>query len=201
MSEQLLEWLTHLGNFSYLIVFVLVFAESGLLLLLPGETVLLLAGVLASRHILLLAPLIAVGCTAAALGDASGYYLGRGPARRRFQATGRFLVLRADKTDKVVQLLQRHGAGAIVVSRFVGLLRVATPFVCGLTDLPPRRFFPVSLPTCLLWGSSIAMLGYLGGSAWAKVHHWIGRGSLALGAIILIGVLIWDRRRRTSRSP
>ena len=47
MTDLLLEWLTHLGNFSYLIVFVLVFAESGLLLLLPGETVLLLAGVLA----------------------------------------------------------------------------------------------------------------------------------------------------------
>ena len=201
MTDLLLGWLTHLGNFSYLIVFVLVFAESGLLLLLPGETVLLLAGVLASRHILSLAPLIAVGCTAAALGDASGYFLGRGPARRRFQTTGRFLVLRADKTDRVVQLLNRHGAGAIVISRFVGLLRVATPFVCGLTDIPPRRFFPVSLPTCLVWGASVASLGYLGGNAWQKVHHWIGRGSLALGVVILIGVLIWDRRRRNTRAP
>jgi membrane protein DedA with SNARE-associated domain len=201
MTDLLLGWLTHLGNFSYLIVFVLVFAESGLLLLLPGETVLLLAGVLASRHILLLAPLIVVGCTAAALGDTSGYFLGRGPARRRFHATGRFFVLRAEKTDRVVQLLNRHGAWAIVVSRFVGLLRVATPFVCGLTDIPPERFFPVSLPTCLVWGTSIATLGYLGGNAWQKVHHWIGRGSLALGVVILIGVLVWDWRRRNTRAP
>jgi membrane-associated protein len=200
MTDLLLGWLTHLGNFSYLIVFVLVFAESGLLLLLPGETVLILAGVLASRHILSLFPLIVVGCTAAALGDTSGYFLGRGPGRRRFQQTGHFLVMRADKTDRVVQLLHKHGAGAIVVSRFVGLLRVATPFVCGLTDLPPGRFFPVSLPTCLLWGATVASAGYLGGSAWQKVHHWIGRGSLALGIVILIGVLIWDRRRRNGNA-
>jgi membrane-associated protein len=200
MTNLLLGWLTHLGNFSYLIVFVLVFAESGLLLLLPGETVLLLAGVLASRHILMLAPLIAVGCTAAALGDASGYYLGRGPARRRFHEKGHFLVIHPDKADRVVQLLQKHGAWAIVVSRFVGLLRVATPFVCGLTDIPPRRFFPVSVPTCLLWGAVVALGGYVGGNAWEKFHHWIGRGSLALGIVILIGVLIWDRRRRNGGS-
>jgi membrane-associated protein len=196
MTELLLGWLTHLGNYSYLIVFALVFAESGLLLLLPGETVLLLAGVLASRHILAIVPLIAVGCVAAALGDASGYFLGRGPARRRFHEKGHFLVMQANNTDRVVRLLHKHGAGAIVVSRFVGLLRVATPFVCGLTDMPPRRFFPVSIPTCLLWGAVVASAGYLGGSAYQKFHHWIGRGSLALGILILIGVLIWDRQRR-----
>ncbi len=187
MTDLLLGWLTDLGNYSYLIVFALVFAESGLLLLLPGETVLLLAGVLVSKHILLLWPLMIVAASAAIAGDACGYFLGRGPARRRFHTTGRFLLFRANAIDRVHKFLARFGPLAIVASRFISLLRVGTPFVCGLSDVPPQRFFPFNIAAGLIWGSGIVLVGDFGGHAFERAHHWIGRGSLALGILILIG--------------
>lgn len=196
MHHALSTWFIHLGAWSYAIVFLFVFAESGLLLLLPGETVVIVAGILASRHVLALGPLIAVAVLAASSGDACGYLLGRGPARRRFQATGRFLFLRVEETNKVKNLLEKHGHWAIVMSRFVGVLRVASPFVCGLIDIPPRRFFPYNLPACVVWGAGVALLGDLGANTWQRYHHWIGRGSLVAGALVFIGVLVWNRRQR-----
>jgi membrane-associated protein len=199
MAQTFLHWLGGLGPWSYAVIFGLVFAESGLLLLLPGETVVLLAGVLASRGALSLPILMGVATISAMLGDATGFSLGRGPARRRFEARGRFLLLRASDAARVKELISQHGGLAIAGSRFVGVLRVATPFVCGLIDTPPQRFFPYNLAACLVWGTGIAGLGYLGGNAWERLHDWVGRVSLALGALFLIGLFFWIRRRRGQR--
>jgi membrane-associated protein len=196
VSQTLLHWLSHLGGWSYAAIFFLVFAESGLLLLLPGETVVLLAGVLASRGALSLPLLMAVASSSAMLGDATGYFLGRGPARRRFAARGRFLFLNTVDAERVKDLIGRHGGLAIVGARFVGVLRVANPFVCGLIDIPPRRFFTYNVAACALWGCSIAALGDLGGNAWERMHQWIGRGSLMLGLVMLAGGAFWATRRR-----
>jgi membrane-associated protein len=186
-----------LGPWTYLAIFVAVFAESGLLLLLPGETIVLLAGVLAFRGVLALPLVMLVASSSAMLGDATGFALGRGPARRRFEARGRLLFLRAAEVARVRELITKHGGLAIVGSRFVAALRTATPFACGLTNLPPARFFPYNVVACAVWGVAISGLGYLGGNAWAKMHHWIGRISIALGIVFLIGAFFWARRRRT----
>ncbi len=201
MSAAFLQWLQHLGGWSYVAIFGLVFAESGLLLILPGETVVLLAGVLSSRGILSLPLLMLVATVAAMLGDATGYAIGRGPARHRFEARGRFLFVRRADAVRVRGFLDRHGVLAIVGSRFVGVLRVASPFVCGLIEIPPRRFFAYNLPACLAWGVGIAGLGDLGGNAWEEVHRWIGRISLALGAAALLGAIAWAKWRRTLKEP
>lgn len=199
MSRALLLWLTHFGDWTYLVVFGLVFAESGLLLLLPGETVVVLAGVLASRGILSLPVLCGVAATAAMGGDACGYLLGRGPARGRFETHGRFLFLQVGDVERVKRLLGRHHGWAIVGSRFVGLLRVATPFVCGLINLTPRQFFPYNLPACAVWGVGVAALGYLGGNAWETLHRWVGRGTLGIGVLAVAAALLWNHRQRSRK--
>jgi membrane protein DedA with SNARE-associated domain len=197
MSDAFLRWMAGLGPWSYLAIFAAVFSESGLLLLLPGETIVLLAGVLAYRGALSLPLVMAVAASSALLGDATGFALGRGPARRRFEARGRLLFLRTTEVARVKDLIIKHGGLAIVGSRFVAALRTATPFACGLTNLPPRRFFPYNVLACVAWGMTISGLGYLGGNAWAKMHHWIGQVSIGLGILLLVGSFFWARRRRT----
>lgn len=201
MSASLLLWLQHLGGWSYAAIFGLVFSESGLLLILPGETIVLLTGVLASRGVLSLPLVMAVSTVAAMLGDATGYSLGRGPARHRFERQGRLLFVRAVDVNRARAFLEKHGGLAIIASRFISLLRVANPFVCGLIELPPRRFFAYNVPTCVAWGVGIAGVGYLGGSAWEEVHRWIGRVSLALGVIVLTSWFAWARWRRARKEP
>jgi len=193
MPQLLLRWLGALGGWSYLVIFALVFAESGLLLLLPGETVVLVAGVLAAHGKLDLPLVMVVAPISAMLGDCTGFALGRGPARRRFVARGRLLVLRAQDAARVKALIDRHGGLAIVGSRFVGVLRTATPFVCGLIDVPPRRFFSYNIPACVVWGVGIAALGDLGGNVWERLHDWVGRGSVLLGAVLLVTSFLWIR--------
>jgi membrane protein DedA with SNARE-associated domain len=196
MSSTLFEFIESLGAFGYLFIFLLVFAESGLLLLLPGETAVIVGGVLSFEDVFSL-PLIAVAaCLGAILGDATGYLLGRGPGRRYFLAHGRLLFLRRNAVEQVGVLMTRYGGRAIFFARFVGVLRVAAPFVAGLTSQPARRFFPYNVPAGLIWGITFSLVGYLAGGAWERVHRLIGELSFALVALVLVFVLLWLKRRR-----
>jgi membrane-associated protein len=196
MSSTLLELIRSLGAFGYLFIFFLVFAESGLLLLLPGETAVIVGGVLAFEGVFSLPWLIAASCLGAVLGDATGYLLGRGPGRRYFLAHGRLLFLRRDAVGQVGRLMTRYGGRAIFFARFVGILRVAAPFVSGLTSQPTLRFFTYNVPAGLLWGLIFSVVGYMAGTAWERVHRVIGELSFALVALLLLVALIWLMRRR-----
>jgi membrane-associated protein len=198
MSSDLLELIRSLGAFGYLLIFFLVFAESGLLLLLPGETAVLIGGVLAFEGVFNLTPLIAAASLGAVLGDATGYLLGRGPGRRYFLTHGRLFFLRRSAVEQMGALITRYRGRAIVFARFVGVLRVAAPFVAGLTSLPARTFFPYNVPAGLLWGLGFSLIGYAAGGAWERVHRLIGELSFALLAVALVAALIWLKRRRTA---
>ena len=195
MAEQLLHWLTHAGSAGYLLIFVFVFAESGLMLFLPGETALFLGGVLVSRGLLERWPLALVAVVAAILGDLCGYLIGRGPGRRRFDFHGSFLLMRPKHVAIARAFLDRYGPFAIVGSRFVSLLRVAAPFVAGLTGLPPKRFIPFSALAGLLWGISFVLLGELAGASWESSHRLLGRIGLAVAALVVL-VFLWLKWKR-----
>jgi membrane-associated protein len=195
MAEQLLHWLSHAGDVSYLVIFVFVFAESGLMLFLPGETALFLGGVLVSRGLLERWPLAAVAVLAAVSGDLCGYLLGRGPGRHRFERHGSFLLMRPQHVAQVRAFFDRFGGIAIVAARFVSLLRVAAPFVAGLTGLPPKRFVPFSALAGLLWGISFVLLGELAGATWEGTHRLIGRIALGLVGLVAL-ILLWMKWKR-----
>jgi undecaprenyl-diphosphatase len=198
MSSTLLELIRSLGAFGYLFIFLLVFAESGCLLLLPGETAVLIGGVLAFEGVFRVLPLIAAACLGAVLGDATGYLLGRGPGRRYFLAHGRLFFLRRSAVEQMGALITRYRGRAIVFARFVGVLRVAAPFVAGLTSIPASTFFPYNVPAGLLWGLAFSIAGFAAGGAWERVHKLIGELSFALVAVVLVALLVWLKRRRTT---
>ncbi|MHB8420244.1 MAG: DedA family protein [Myxococcales bacterium] len=195
-ADRLLGWLAASGAAAPLAIFLLVFAESGLMLFVPGETAVVAGGVLAGAGNLRW-PWVSLAAVAGAFcGDATGFLLGRGPGRRRFLATGRFLLLRVGHVRRIEELLKRWGVPAILLARFVPIGRVAGPFVFGLVGLPRSRFFPLAAISAIVWGLGFCGLGYLVGDAWSEIHRWLGRLLLALAlAASAIVWLLWRRRR------
>src|SRR5262249_26548894 len=86
---------------------------------------------------------------------------------------------------------------AIFFARFVGVLRVAAPFVAGLTSQPARYFFPYNIAAGIVWGVAFSLLGFAAGDAWEEVHHLIGELSFALVIVVVLGGFFWLKRRRS----
>ena len=142
-----------------------VFAESGLLIgfFLPGDSLLFIAGFLSSAaagHVLPAIPITAgIVCLAAAAGDQVGYLFGRrvGPAlftRPRSRIFSPANVLRAQ------MFFERRGPGAIVLARFVPVVRTFTPIVAGVARMRYRTFVAYNVLGAVLWGLGLTLLGF-----------------------------------------
>jgi len=187
------EWLSRLSDLHalsagavYLVLFGLVFLESGVLIgfWLPGDTVLFTAGLLAATPSTgLSVGWLAAGSFAAAVaGDATGYWTGR-----RF---GRpWLLHRAGRAARQVpaaeRLYARYGWSAVVIARFIPWVRTFTPVLAGVARMPYPRFLSANLVGAGIWGSGLVVLGYLGHSV-----PWIRSAALAIaGAAVLLSLI------------
>ena len=191
------EWLSNAVSHSAL-TYLIVFAASGtdvLFPLIPSETIVITASILASRGELLIwaiVPLVAVG---AFLGDNVSYLLGRrigDPVADR--------LFRGEKGQARLQwaeqALQRRGAILIGVGRFIPGGRTATTFAAGTLEMPYRRFVVADAAAAALWALYVSMLGYLGGEAFQN-NLWLPLGtSLGVAALVGLGFEAWRRLRR-----
>ena len=109
---------------------------------MPGETAIVVGGVVAERGEVELAPLIGLVWVAAVGGDVVSFLLGRRFGRPFLDAHGERLRIRAEHVERVERIFDRHGGKAILVGRFVGILRALMPFVAGASRFPLRRFVP-----------------------------------------------------------
>lgn len=201
-ADWLLDWLSASGAAAPAIIFALVFAESGLMLAIPGETAVLVGGALAANGQISIVVLGLVAVLGAVCGDLVGYLLGRGPGRRRFFATGRFLLLKDRHVERVEELLRRRGIPIVLATRYLPIVRIAGPFVYGLVGLAPSRFFPLILISDIVWGIAVSALGYLLGNAWARLHVWLGWvGAVLLAVTSAIVWFVWYRRKRKAAKP
>lgn len=189
----------------YALVGLLAFGEGAafLGLVLPGETAVFLGAALAAQGHARIEVLVPVVAVAAVAGDSVGYEVGRrlGP-RLKGGRIGRRIGAR--RWHRAEALIERRGAGAVVVGRWVGVLRAIVPAVAGATRMPYRRFLAANAAGGVTWGVVVNLLGYSAGAAWPRVQAWLGRGSLALVAAVvavLLTVRVWRRRRRRPAAP
>ena len=121
---------------SYLILFAIIFSETGLLVgfFLPGDSLLFAAGLLSSQQVFNVGMLIVVLCAAAILGDAVNYYLGLQMGQRVFEK-GYLRFVKHSHLMAAKDFYERHGGKAIVLARFVPLVRTFTPFVAGVAQM------------------------------------------------------------------
>jgi MYXO-CTERM domain-containing protein len=195
-----------LGNWTYLLVGALAFLETGAFigLLAPGETALLLGGLVAGQGHISVLTLIAVVWAAAVAGDLTSFFLGRRLGRAFIVKHGPRVHITEERLGQVERFFDRHGGKAILIGRFVGLVRAVAPFLAGSGGLPLRRFLPYDIVGAGLWGSTFVLLGYIFWQSFTELVDYAKKGALALGAVIVLVVAIvagvrWirDPRNRT----
>ena len=155
-------------------VFIVVFAESGLLIgfFLPGDSLLFTAGFLASQGFFSF-PVLAIGCgIAAILGDSVGYTFGRRVGRRLFEREDSTLF-KKKHLAAAEAFYEKHGAKTIVLARFVPIVRTFAPIVAGMGDMEYRKFLTYNIVGGLLWGVGVTVLGYLLGSVIPDVDKYL----------------------------
>jgi membrane protein DedA with SNARE-associated domain len=197
--QYLLDLVTRLGDWSYLIIFGAAMLECAAFagLLVPGESVVLASGFFAHQGILELDALIAAVALGAVAGDNIGYLLGARLGREWLLKRGSRFGLRKKRLAQVEAFFQRQGPRAVFIGRFIGFARALVPFVAGASRMPYRRFVVADALGAGLWTVTFVALGYGLGASWQVAEKWISRSGLVLGAILLLGAaLFWVRRRR-----
>ena len=167
--------LTTLGPSAFVISLAVIFAECGLFtFFMPGDSLLFTIGLMIQTPKLLdLHVSIVVAClalTAAAfLGNVVGYEIGRAVGTPLYSHGGR--LLKPEYFDKAHAFFERHGNKAIVLARFVPVVRTFITAVAGVSKMDRRRFFTYSFVGALLWATGVTLLGYfLGQIAFVGKH-------------------------------
>jgi len=187
--QQLLKDLSHtLGAWTYLIVAVFAFAETGAFvgLLVPGETVMLLGGAVAGQGAIDIYLLIAVAWFSAWLGDTTSFFLGRRLGREFVLKHGPRFGISHDRFEKVEDYFGRHGGKTIFIGRWISLVRAFAPFIAGSSGMGYRAFVPYSILGTGLWASLHILIGYFFSRSIETAGHYAARGAAALATLIVI---------------
>lgn len=205
MTAILAPLLYSLGPLGLVLVMAVVFAETGLLagFFLPGDSILFLAGALVASHVLALPLwLVATGVfVAAVLGDQVGFVLGRHLGPRLFaRPDSRFF--RREHADRATAFFERHGGGAVVLARFVPVVRTFVPGVAGVARMPHRRFTAFNVLGAALWALGMVTVGFFfGGIPVVASHVELITIGIAGLSVVPLAVELVRRRRRARLAP
>ena len=186
------------GGWVYALLFLIIFVETGVVVMpfLPGDSLLFVVGALCGAGLMNL-PLVLVLLTAAAiLGNQSNYAIGRHFGPRVFQwENSRFFNRNA--FNQAHAFYEKYGGATIVAARFMPFLRTFAPFVAGVAQMTRARFTLFDVIGGVLWVGGVTTAGYLFGNiAWVQTHL----DKIIWGAILLPGLLVmfgaWRARRR-----
>ena len=201
--SSLVSGLTNLSGWvAYALIGALVFGETAVFLgfVLPGETAVVLGGVLASRGHVSLALLMVLVVVAAVAGPLVGYEIGRRMGDRLFAS--RALRRVPGGVQKARTALHDRGGTAVLVGRFVAVVRAVMPAAAGAARVPYRTFFLYNLASGIVWGVGYCLLGYLAGNAYAAIESRVGTGlAVAAGVLVvaLLAIFLVRRHRAASR--
>lgn len=187
MLDYLINLTSRLGHWGYLVLFLGAMLESAAFLgvLVPGESLVLVAGFLAAQGLLDLGDLVWVVAIGATLGDSIGYELGRLLGRPWLLRYGRGVGVNPARLAHVDAFFARHGGKAVFLGRFVGFARALVPFIAGSSRMSYRLFLPYNALGAVLWSVAVVLLGYFLGASWQLAERWMGRASAILGGLLL----------------
>jgi membrane protein DedA with SNARE-associated domain/membrane-associated phospholipid phosphatase len=187
--EKIVEDLgTALGPYMYALVGVMAFLETGAFvgLVAPGETFILVGGLVAGQGQISIVVLIAIVWTAAVAGDVTSFFLGRRLGRDFMLRHGPRVKITPERFEMVEGFYGRHGGKAVFLGRFVGLIRAVSPFVAGSTHMPLRRFLPYDILGAGIWGAGLCVLGWVFWRSFDKVTTYASRGLFVIGTLIAV---------------
>ena len=185
LDAHLAEIIERFGSGAYLILFLIVFCETGLVVtpFLPGDSLLFAAGTFAALGSFSLVPLILLLVAAAILGDTLNYWIGTRIGERAF--TGEIRFLKQSHLERTRAFYARHGGKTIALARFVPIVRTFAPFVAGVARMEYRRFLLYNVAGGVVWVVLFTVAGFLFGNIPAVRENF----TLVIFAIIGLSVL------------
>jgi len=174
------------GWVGYLVIFLIVFAESGLLVgfFLPGDSLLFTIGVVAGAGKLQIGTMIAICAAASILGDGSGFFLGSTLGYSLFKkANSR--IFRREYLDRTHAFYERHGGQTIIYAKFVPIIRTFAAFIAGVGKMQYGRFLVFNVVGAIGWVTSMITLGYLLGGI-PVIRHNFEKVVLGIIAVSLL---------------
>jgi membrane-associated protein len=185
----------------YVILVAIVFTETGLLVgfFLPGDSLLITAGLVAATGVLDIWWLNALLSVAAIAGDSVGYAIGYRAGPRLFTRE-QSLLFRPSHVERTRQFYARHGAKTIVIARFVPIVRTFAPVVAGVGQMEYRRFLLYNVAGGVGWVTSMTWAGYLLGQTIPNIgdHIHVVVVIVIVLSLIPIAVELYKERRRRS---
>lgn len=155
-------------------IFAIIFAESGLLvgIILPGDSLLFSAGILSASGVFNFPLLVLIAVAAAIAGDAVGYTFGKRVGRRLFERPDSRWFKR-EYLHRAEAFYERHGSKALVLARFIPIVRTLVPIVAGVGAMEYRRFATFNALGGVLWGAGITTMGYVAGNTIPNIDRYL----------------------------
>jgi membrane-associated protein len=187
-----------LRTFGTLGLFAIIFAESGLLVgfFLPGDSLLVAAGLFSARGDLPNIAIIAVGCALAAIiGDQVGYYIGNKAGPRIFNRPDSRLF-KHENVEAAEEFFEDHGPKAIILARFVPIIRTFTPIIAGVSNMKYRTFTIYNIIGGILWAAGLTIVGYSLGTKFPWLVDRIEVIAIVIIVLSLVPMAIEVRKHR-----
>jgi membrane protein DedA with SNARE-associated domain len=195
MLNSIVNHLLHFGGIgAYSMIALLCFGETALFLgfVLPGETAVVLGGVLAERHQVNLIVMLVVVAVAAILGDSVGYLIGY--TLRKNAGNRKFMERRNVK--KTVLFIHAKGAWAVFIGRFMAVFRTLVPGIAGVSEMHYKKFLIANATGGLIWAIGYCLAGFALGSSYEKVLHGAGVASYILIALFVVCLVVFALWRK-----
>lgn len=197
-QAQVIDLLLHYFNaYGYYIVFVLLLLENLFVigLLVPGETVLLIASFAAAQGMLKIVYVTIIAAVGAILGNIAGYAIGRRGGRRLIEKYGGRFVS-PERLDAAEKYFDVHGPKTVFIGRFAAGVRVFVPLLAGASKMNFAKFLAYTVAAVLSWTVFISLVGFFFGQNWVLISKLLSRFSLAILIIIAIFVTYHIIRRK-----
>ena len=205
VDDHLTQIVNQYGGWTYAILFLIIFCETGLVVtpFLPGDSLLFAAGALTAQGALNIVPLYVLLFVAAVAGDQLNYWIGSKVGVHAFD--GRFRFLKKQHLERTQHFFQRYGGKTIVIARFIPIVRTYAPFVAGAGGMEYGRFIVFNIAGGFFWITLFLLGGYFFGNIPIVQENF---GLVVIG-IIVVSVLppiieYLNHRRvaaRTARAP
>ncbi|MDA8214190.1 MAG: bifunctional DedA family/phosphatase PAP2 family protein [Nitrospiraceae bacterium] len=202
MESEIIKFLfPHLNHWGYYVLFLMTFLETSAFLgfLVPGESMVVIAGLLSSRGVLELGDVIWVASLGAIMGDTVGYFIGYRFGEGFFLKYGKYFFFKKEYLDEAKGFFDKHGGKTVFLGRFMAWLRAFAPVVAGISRMHYPRFLFFNLAGGIVWATIFSLLGYFVGNSWDTIKIYLGRIGIfgfICGVIIIYLYFLFTKKKR-----
>lgn len=185
-NQYIGQFIQEYGNFIYPILFIIIFCETGLIFLpfLPGDSLIFAAGTFAAIGKMNFWLLIIIIIMSAILGDTVNYEIGKHFGKKILN-NKKFKLIKDENLKKAEDLVKQYGGTAVLLARFMPIIRTIVPFVVGMGELHYPKFIKYNAIGGIVWVSLFLTMGYLFGNIEAVQEHF----TLIIIAIVILSLL------------